>query len=269
MPEKHLIALDLDGTLLTDKKEITPYTKRVIASAREQGHVVMIATGRPYRSSTMYYKELDLTTPIVNFNGALVHHPQDGTFGTYHSPMNHKTIHEIVEAMEQYEVTNILAEVMDDMYVHYDDRQLTDVLALGHPKVTRGDLRKFLREDPTSILIHANQSQVDDIRSHLSDVHAEVIEHRRWGAPFHIIEIVKKGINKAVGLKRVAEHYNIPTQHIIAFGDEDNDFEMIKFAGVGVAMGNAIPSLKEIANTSTLTNEEEGIAHFLIDHLKL
>lgn len=73
--DQHLIALDLDGTLLTNEKTISPTTKRVLEKAKQEGHIVMIATGRPYRSSAMYYSELDLSTPIVNFNGALVHHP--------------------------------------------------------------------------------------------------------------------------------------------------------------------------------------------------
>lgn len=58
-------------------------------------------------------------------------------------------------------------------------------------------------------------------------MHAEVIDHRKWGAPWPIIEIVKSGLNKAVGLQKISGHYNIPKERIIAFGDEDNDFEMI------------------------------------------
>ena len=68
-------------------------------------------------------------------------------------------------------------------------------------------------------------------------MHAEVIDHRRWGAPWHIIEIVKSGLNKAVGIQKVADYYQIDQKNIIAFGDEDNDLEMIEYAGVGVAMG--------------------------------
>ena len=82
------------------------------------------------------------------------------------------------------------------------------------------------------------------IRDHLQAVHAEVIEHRRWGAPLHIIEIVRRGLNKAVGIAHVAKDLGIPRERIIAFGDEDNDLEMIDYAGIGVAMGNGIPTLK-------------------------
>lgn len=77
MKKQHLIALDLDGTLLTDNKIISARTKKTIEKAKEQGHIVVISTGRPFRASHAYYKELNLNTPIVNFNGAYVHHPLD------------------------------------------------------------------------------------------------------------------------------------------------------------------------------------------------
>jgi 5-amino-6-(5-phospho-D-ribitylamino)uracil phosphatase len=267
MNKSHLIAVDLDGTLLTDNKSISPKTKKALQNAMLAGHQVVIATGRPFRASHMIYKELNLNSPIVNFNGALVHHPQSAAWGTYHSPFDVKTAQKIVEASEGFAVKNILAEVMDDVYIHYQDNDMLDLFSAGSNKVETGDLREILLHDPTSILIHAHEEKVADIRNHLSDVHAEVIDHRRWGAPWHVIEIVKSGLNKAVGLKRVAEHYSIPKDRIIAFGDEDNDLEMIEYAGHGIAMGNAIPQLKSLAKYITKTNEEDGIAHYLEDIL--
>lgn len=267
--EKHLIALDLDGTLLADNKTILPKTKRTLERAKELGHIVMIATGRPYRSSAMYYAEMELTTPIVNFNGALVHHPREKNWGVYHEPLHKQTVDDIVEAMSNFRINNILAEVKDDVYLHFEDRKLMDVLSLGNPRLETGDLRQRLHHNPTSLLIHADEEHVADIRSHLSDVHAEVIEHRRWGAPWHVIEVVKKGLNKAVGLERVANHYGISQENIIAFGDEDNDLEMIKFAGHGIAMGNGIQELKDIAREVTHSNEDNGIAYYLEKTLNL
>ena len=96
MNKQHLIALDLDGTLLTDNKIISTRTKHTIAKAKEQGHIVVISTGRPFRASYDYYKELGLNTPIVNFNGAYVHHPLDSKWGTHHSPLELATAQEIV-----------------------------------------------------------------------------------------------------------------------------------------------------------------------------
>lgn len=269
MIKKHLIALDLDGTLLKNDKTISLKTKQVLNKAMEAGHEVMIATGRPYRSSEIYYKELNLNTPSVNFNGAFVHHPKDHSWGMFHSPLEISVAKDIVDACSNFNFYNIIAEVIDDVYFHYHDEKLLDIFGFGNPHITTGDLRKFLKDAPTSMLIHSEEEQVEKIRKHLSTVHAEVIEHRSWGAPFPVIEIVKNGLNKAVGLKKVSEYYDIPPERIIAFGDEDNDLEMLEYAGHGVAMGNAIDEAKNIANEVTYSNEEDGIGHYLNDVLNL
>ncbi|WP_332650344.1 Cof-type HAD-IIB family hydrolase [Lysinibacillus sp. 54212] len=267
--KQHLIVLDLDGTLLTDTKTISPYTKDILSKARQAGHQVMIATGRPFRASQLYYNELALTTPIVNFNGALVHHPRNKAWDAMHSPIAMSVVHDVVDSIHKYEYNNLIAEVMDDVYLHNDNDELMNILNMGNPRVTMGNLKFNLLEDPTSLLIQSSESNVPIIRQHLHDVHAELIEHRRWGAPFHIVEIVRKGLNKAVGISKVAHEFNIPRDRIIAFGDEDNDLEMIDYAGIGVAMNNGIQELKSIANEITLSNNEDGIGKFLEDRLKL
>jgi len=259
----YLIALDLDGTLLKDDKTISPFTKDIIKKAKAAGHHVCIATGRPFRSSAMYYDELELTTPIVNFNGAYVHHPKDNDWGTFHTTLDLHVVKDILEVAEKHQLHNMLAEVIDEVYFHYHDERLLDIFSMGNPTIKIGDLRENLHEDVTSILIHAAEEEVGKIRAYLSNVHAEVVDHRKWAAPWHVIEIIRAGINKAVGLKKIAQYYQIPQERIIAFGDEDNDFEMLEYAGHGVAMGNAIQQLKAVANKATGTNEDDGVAHYL------
>ena len=265
----HLIVLDLDGTLLTDQQQISLKTKKTLLQAKEQGHQVMIATGRPYRASDIYYHELGLTTPIVNFNGAYVHHPKNAAWQTMHTPIDLNVVREVVDSVNSYNYENIIAEVKDDIYVHTEDDRILNIFNMGNPKITLGDISTNLLVNPTSLLIQANEANSMIIRDHLQEVHAEVIEHRRWGAPLHIIEIVRRGLNKAVGISHVAKDLGIPRERIIAFGDEDNDLEMIDYAGIGVAMGNGIPSLKNIANEITTTNNEDGLAKILIERLKL
>lgn len=269
MVQPHLIVLDLDGTLLTDQKTISPKTKETIVLARQQGHQVMIATGRPYRASKHIYNELELTTPIVNFNGAYVHNPSNKLFLPQHNPIELDTVKDIVESLQPYNLENIIAEVMDDMYLEKHDHNLLSVLGMGNPKITTGKIREQLKDSPTSMLLHTSEDEVAIIRGYLEETKAEVIDHRRWGDPYHVIELVRTGIHKAIGLDVVAKSMQIPRERIIAFGDEDNDLEMIEFAGTGVAMKNSIPELKNIANAVTLSNNEDGIAEFLIDRLKL
>lgn len=269
--EKHLIALDLDGTLLTDEKKISPYTKEILMQAKEEGHILVISTGRPHRASINYYHELALDTPMVNFNGALIHHPTNRNWDALHNPMPIRTAHEIIDACYDLQVNNILAEVMDDLYIDSYNEKIVDFLSQMEksPVYTVGNLKQKLEEDPTSILVYPDEDQVLKLRNHLDDFHAEVIEHRKWGAPWNVIEIIKKGMNKAVGLDKIAYYFDIPVDRVIAFGDEDNDLEMIDYAGVGVAMGNGIQELKSIAKYTTGTNEEDGIGLFLKDYLKI
>ncbi|ASS90510.1 MULTISPECIES: Cof-type HAD-IIB family hydrolase [Aeribacillus] len=269
MAKKHLIALDLDGTLLKDDKTISPFTKNVLQKAQEEGHIICISTGRPFRSSKMYYEELNLKTPIVNFNGAFVHHPLDESWGFHHTTLDVSVVKEIVEIAEQHQVHNILAEVLDHVYFHYHNEQWLDIFSIGNPKIEIGNLKAVLNRNVTSMLIHSDEENVKRIRHYLNEVHAEVVDHRSWAHPWHVIEIIRAGINKAVGLQKIAEFYNIPREQIIAFGDEDNDLEMIEYAGLGVAMGNGIEPLKEIADEITLTNEEDGVAKFLKELLSL
>jgi Cof subfamily protein (haloacid dehalogenase superfamily) len=269
MNSNYLIAIDLDGTLLTDQKTISTRTKKVIEAAKQAGHQIVISTGRPFRASKMYYDELKLTTPIVNFNGAYVHHPLDPSFGYYHETLPLEVAREVIASCREYELKNMYAEVLDDIYADKDIEESISLFQYIYEDIKHGDLLENLTNPPTCLLIDSDEKHVSSIREHLSNVHAEIIDHRRWAAPFHVIEVIKAGINKAIGLQKVASYYNIPQKNIIAFGDEDNDLEMIEYAGHGVAMGNAIAKLKNIANYQTLTNEEDGLAIFLEEFLNL
>ncbi|UTR15395.1 Cof-type HAD-IIB family hydrolase [Salipaludibacillus sp. LMS25] len=264
--DSHLIAVDLDGTLLTDNKTISQRNRSVLFKAIEAGHKVVIATGRPYRASKTYYQQLALDSPMVNFNGAFIHHPTaPETFETIHTPLEKEVAKAIIETCETFRVKNMIVEVINDYYLRYLNKGFADAFTVSQSPSSYGNLQRFLTKDPTSLLIHPEDHHHTQLRHLLSDAHAEVIDQRSWGAPWNVIEIVKSGLNKAVGLQKIAEHYQIPQEHIIAFGDEDNDLEMLQYAGYGVAMENAIEELKGVANYQTDTNEEDGIAVFLED----
>lgn len=269
--ERHLIALDLDGTLLTDDKVITEKTAHTIQQAKDAGHIIMIATGRPYRATELYYKQLGLTTPIVNFNGAFVHHPLDPTWQTIHAPLALPVVKEVIESMQDFPWNNMVAEVKDDVYVHYHDEIVLSNFTMGKPNVTTGEIQQYLRDDPTSLLIQADESNVETIQAHLKSVHAEVVGNRVWNSPWgYVIEVFRSGLSKAAGLAHVAKWLDIPQERIIAFGDESNDLEMIDYAGFGVAMSNGIPELQSIADDiTTFSNNEDGIAEVLNKRLQL
>lgn len=263
--KRHLIALDLDGTLLTSEQTISKRNKAAIDYVRALGHIVVIATGRPHRASIDYYNELSLDTPMVNFNGALLHHPKDEKWHILHSPMGIRSAKKIIQSCYNFEVKNIMAEVRDDVYLDkYDEEVLSFLQAQKEDDpITIGSLKNTLTEDPTSLLIIPKNENIDQLCKCLSDDHADAIEHRNWGAPYNFIEIVRKGINKAVGLEKIAHYYHIERAHIIAFGDEDNDIEMLDYAAFGIKMGNGNACLDSVINETTATNDEDGVALFL------
>lgn len=210
MNKPYLIALDLDGTLLKDDKTISQKTKDVLKRVQDKGHKVMISTGRPFRSSEMYYKELGLTTPIVNFNGAFTHHPLDANWGSFHETLSLETVREIIDACAENKIENVIAEVLDHVYVHYHDEKIMDFFLMGNPTVTTGDIKTYLKDNPTSLLIYSDPENVHRIREILNQSYADAVEHRSWGVPWSVVEIIKNGINKAVGVKKVADYYDIP-----------------------------------------------------------
>ncbi|GAA0454955.1 Cof-type HAD-IIB family hydrolase [Alkalibacillus silvisoli] len=269
--KKHLIALDLDGTLLNNNKVISDQTLKTIESAKEAGHIVAIATGRPFRASKQYYQQMGLSSPIVNMNGAFTHHPKQVNWDHQHSPLPKDVAHDIVDTCYDVGVQNILAEIMDDVYIEYENNHdITKFFQFGlDTPATFGKIKDHLPQDPSSVLIHPFDDRVDAIRQTLTDRHASVVDHRKWGAPFHVIEVIRSDMHKAVGVQKIAKDYDIPKDRIIAFGDEDNDFEMIEYAGVGVAMDNGIDELKSLANEITSTNHDDGVAQFLQEYLNL
>ena len=267
--QPYLICLDLDGTLLNDNKEISPYTKQVLTELQQCGHYVMIATGRPYRASQMYYHELNMSTPVVNFNGAFVHHPKANDFKVIHEVLDVEISKNIITALQQSHITNIIAEVKDYVFINNHDPRLFEGFSMGNPRIQTGNLLEQLTEPPTSLLVEAEEDNIPKIKDMLTHFYAENIEHRRWGAPFPVIEIVKRGISKARGIDYVKSYLNIDSSNIIAFGDEDNDLEMIKYAQYGIAMDNGLDDLKHIANHITYSNNEDGIGRYLNEFFKL
>ncbi|ADH99033.1 Cof-type HAD-IIB family hydrolase [Salisediminibacterium selenitireducens] len=268
--KRHLIALDLDGTLLTDDKVISPRTLKTLSAIKAQGHHVVIATGRPYRASKDYYRQLGLDTPLVNFNGAFTHHPVSRTaFSDIHSPLDRQAAMDILEICESQKVENTMFEIKDRFYLRYAERGFAEAFTMNQKPGGVGPLRTLLKEAPTSILIHPEENRHQAITNEITNQFDKSVDQRTWGAPWNVIEIVRSGINKAFGLKKIADFYGIHQDQVIAFGDEDNDLEMIDYAGIGIAMENGIQPLKEIASDVTLSNGQDGVAHFLESHFKL
>lgn len=268
---RKLIALDLDGTTLNNIQQISSETQQVLNKLRNEGHIISIVTGRPYRNSYYYYDQLKMDTPMVNFNGAWCHNPQDSTWGHgYHKTLSKDLAISMLTLKDDPEVQLIAAESRDGIYVQGDFIPYPDFFPEGI-EVSKQLSAETLLIDPTSVGVFTNTQQNQPlIKERIIEHYGDAVEVRAWGGLAPCLEVVAAGVQKAMGVERIASYYNIKQQDILAFGDEENDYEMIQYAGHGVVMKNGNDRLKAIADDLTaVTNHENGLAEYLTRFFKL
>ncbi|MEI5992759.1 Cof-type HAD-IIB family hydrolase [Candidatus Enterococcus mansonii] len=266
---KKLIAIDLDGTTLNAQSLISKTTENVLKKAINHGHHVSIVTGRPYRMSGQFYQQLGLTTPMVNFNGALVHMPEKKWADEKETGIQRDLVFDILAQKKALNLDFVAAENKETFFI--DSLDYFDS-AFFASEATPDNLltTKNLMTDPTSMMVRTSENQAKTVSDSLMKQYGDYIDVRTWGGPTPILEIVSKGIQKAKGVEQVARYLNIKQSDIIAFGDEHNDEEMLEYAGWGVAMNNATEKIKSVANDVTeKTNDEDGLADYLERYLEL
>lgn len=267
---KKLIAIDLDGTTLNQDSMITSKTKETLKKAINAGHHVSIATGRPSRMSHQFYQQLELTTPMVNFNGALVHIPNQHWDGERETLINREIAFEILSQKKQLNLDFIAAENRDTFFIDSFDFFDEKIFASSRPGEKNLLSPKNLTTNPTSLLVRTDKRFAGAVSAELTRQFGSYVDVRTWGGPTAILEIVSKGIQKAKGVQEIANYLSIDQKDVIAFGDEHNDLELLDYAGWGVAMANGTDQLKGIANDVTpLSNQEDGLAVYLEKLLKL
>ena len=267
---KKLIAIDLDGTTLNQDSMITSKTKETLKKAINAGHHVSIATGRPFRMSHQFYQQLELTTPMVNFNGELVHIPNQHWDGERETLINREIAFEILSQKKQLNLDFIAAENRDTFFIDSFDFFDEKIFASSRPGEKNLLSPKNLTTNPTSLLVRTDKRFAGAVSAELTRQFGSYVDVRTWGGPTAILEIVSKGIQKAKGVQEIANYLSIDQKDVIAFGDEHNDLELLDYAGWGVAMANGTDQLKGIANDVTpLSNQEDGLAVYLEKLLKL
>lgn len=231
-----LIALDLDGTLLTDEKIITEETKKWLRYAVDHGVKVMFSTGRGLQNTKGFWDELGLDSPMVLLNGAEV----------WEGPGRLKR--RVFLPRDTVRHMHAIAAERGEWYWGYSVESLTGDRDWT-PEMFERDWMKFG--------IGSNDQQK------LAEIKEELLS---WGtlevtrsAPINM-EISVKGITKESGVQGVCQMLGLSMSDVIAMGDSDNDKKLLKAAGLGVAMANGEEHIKSIADVITATNNEDGVA---------
>lgn len=272
------IVLDIDGTLLTSEKKLSELTKASLLKAQKQGVKVILASGRPTTGMLDLAEELELAKYdgyLVSYNGSKVIDVKTGE-ELFNQAMTVEEGKAVLEHMKQFDVTVMIDK---DDYMYTNDVFSCTLDYKGQPLniveyESRGGKYKLCEKDDLAEFLDypINKILTAGKPEYLKEVYQEM------KAPFNnqlncvftadfYFEFTAQHIDKAKALDTVLSPLGIERKDVIAFGDGHNDITMLAYAGMGVAMENAVSELKRVADFETNSNDEEGISNFLEEHL--
>ena len=252
-----LIALDLDGTLLRDDLSLSPRVAQALAQAQRAGALITLASGRGFPALKPWVARLQITSPVIGYQGASITDPLTGRIICEY-PFPREMLDELVEYARERDLS-LTVYVDDEIYVERK-RHSTAFYDkwFGLPIHVVTDLTTALAADPIKFLITATSDVLDVLQP-------EVVAH--FGQSMHIVrshplflEGLALGVTKATALAWVAHYLGIAQSDTIAIGDSGNDVEMLAWAGIGVAMGNASHDALQAADLVVPSVDEDGVA---------
>jgi Cof subfamily protein (haloacid dehalogenase superfamily) len=258
------LACDLDRTLISEDGVLRPRTKRALRAARAAGLPVVIVTGRMFRSVLPYVEDAGLDDPVVCYQGAVVADPRKGEF-LLHEPIPLDTASETIDAVVA-EGFHLNCYVDDELYVAevtpqaraYADFQQLPI----HPV---GPLREWLDRPPTKLVVVGDPVELDGLEQRLKERFAGRLYVSK-SLPY-FLELASPNVTKASGLRFVAERIGFSLERTIAFGDGENDVELLEAAGYAVAVANAHDRVLAVADFVCPPPDEEGVAQVIERYL--
>jgi Cof subfamily protein (haloacid dehalogenase superfamily) len=255
-----LLALDIDGTIVANDLAILPEVAAAVAAAQARGIRVTLATGRMYGSTLPYAERLGIHDPLICYQGGMIRDPL--THEIYeHTAMPGELAAEAIELLSQAGIF-VIAYVDERMCVSHRTPELENYLR-WHPEgielVIAPELAAHSAANPPTKLLFTAPAEVVEremlrLAAHFGDQLAVIRSHAIFG------ELTAPGISKGSALKSLAARLGIPREQVVAIGDHENDLPMIAWAGLGLAMGNAIPVVRETADAVIPSVEEAGVA---------
>lgn len=258
--DKKLIALDLDGTLLNSDGIVSDATKLHLQKLKEKGHIITISTGRILNRALVGTDGAEFANYIVSDAGAAV-------FKNYERNKEWEEVY--VETLPKDIVQNIASyynkdkfvsvSILDRNRIHYYDGTINIIEILERVSEITHVTVDFLNNEFTKEYLELFKAKFPNLEIEMMQ---DSFGDKKW------LDILQKDIEKYKGIAKVAKLEGISNENIIAFGDGLNDVAMLKKCGVGVAMKNALPEVKEQADYITSrTNNENGVVEFLKEYL--
>ncbi|WP_448602712.1 Cof-type HAD-IIB family hydrolase [Thermoleptolyngbya sp.] len=262
--EIRLLVVDLDGTVVGASNQISARVKQAVQAVQAQGIPVAIATGRMYQSARRFHADLGSTLPLMSYQGALIKDPADDTLHRHwHLPKVYAQ-----QLLEFYEQPSVREEVSVHFYID-DQLYVREITAETEAYAARsniepiavGDLRTLLDADLTKILAQSsNVELIDDLLAKLRQRYTPTELYLTKSVDI-FLEATHPDVNKGNAVRYLAENIlGLHADQVMAIGDNFNDFEMLQYAGIGVAMGNAPEGVQAIANWVAPSVEEDGAA---------
>lgn len=262
-PTIRLVAIDLDGTLLNDSKQVSDRTVDALCGLPERGVRVVIASARPPRSVRHIYRQLKLDTWQINYNGAMIWDEAARRIA-FHQPMGGDVVRPIIDHARA-----LFPDVL--VSCEAEDRWLTDRLDPQHTTETGrlfmpdriAPIAELCAQPVTKLLLLGPEEMISRLAAIVAEEHPEVAVVR---SDPDLIQIMDRAVNKGTALRLVAKRYEIPLNEVMAIGDAVNDIPMLESAGVAIAMDNAKPEVKRIAAWVAPSNNDHGVHAALAKH---
>ena len=251
MTDKKILVLDIDGTLVNSEKKITPETLKYLKMIQEQGHIVALASGRPFPGLKQYSDALGLAEYggyALSFKGGkVISCATQEVIYTKSSPNRYAKI--------LYEFAKVITGTDTDGYMEFEAR-------LNHMELCQvDDFLKVVDFDMIKCLMTAEPEVAEQYEKELAALVSPDLNVFRSEPYF--IEITVKGVDKAESIARLLEHIDMKREQCICCGDGFNDKTMVEYAGVGVAMGNAQQVVKDVADYVTASCDEDGLVEVI------
>lgn len=252
-----LIAVDMDGTLLTDDKRITDRTVQAVRRASDAGIYFCLSTGRPLCAVSRYLDQLGIATPTITYNGAVIVDPATGE-RIYEQGLEPEAAKEIWAFGHRFGTT-ICVWAQDMLYVSEVNERTEDYKKIsGLEPIVITDFDRLADGGITKMLWYDDIEKMPEFQRILGEEMINPVNYATSNPRF--LEFIDRRVSKATAMERLGQHLGITRDEMMAIGDGHNDLPMLTYAGLGVAMGNAPDDIRKVCGHVTASNQEDGVA---------